>query len=507
MTRYSKVSLLCVSVAAVAACSATLLWQARYQEHAPKIASALATDADNNVYVGGGTRNADKIYDVQSPFAGLLLKYDANGVLQWESASLADGAVVDVEVVSPTVLAVAVGSPPGANIPDSFWLVSATDGQVIKKVADIGDGSEAEHFQLLKVIGDHIYLVSGTLSYSYWYIPDESTPIQSTVEVFDPLGNSVQRRTVEDGEVMSIDGLNESNVAVLVDTIDGMDVEVWQEDLQAVWSHRIADFMPMIVGEKSLLATVQGVHAIVGDQVAKWSWSGEQVFSSSLGGYFEQYAQDPNGLFVSETPGWDGGYLTIDTAGDLLIASSVMEAFSSGMIGDFDIQTLFSADTLVAKLDGESGAVEWATNLDLSSLAEDDKSMLKMSTYSPMGINTVGDKVLLTLRGITASYSSCEYSEFFLLLNPCHLNSIDDHFGKTMALQSADGTPAPDRRHEVPYPRKVTLNSAGQLIVVGDEEHALIASWQDYFSIGWNVNSYKSLVAESSDIITEVVKY
>lgn len=520
MNRIARYSLLAASIGLVSACGAKLLWEAHYARYAPNTVASLAVDTENNAYVGAGIRTPDYFWGAPT-FTGVLLKYNADGALLWDSPVFEGGTILAVAPLSASLVAVAVGSPGGnPDVPAELWLVSAASGQPVNKIASYGADGGTHYFQSMKVIGEQLYVASGRHGKGCEFFSQcDTEQFGGAVDVYDAQGSLIRQRTLDDAEVVAIDSAGAGSLAVLLRGAQ-TGLQYWSGDLQTSWDSSAAMATSLALADcrpEGLQATAQGAHVLCLDSVAKFSWSGQLVFNSPFNALLRETLSPSGETATMQYWGWDGGSLAVDASGNVLVAKarntvyfpSATDPVSFGGV-TLNSLTALGADVVTVKLDGQSGAVLWADDINSPILGE--SGQLKAFFYSPLDLNVSGDKVLVTFQGVIANYDYCgEMSDWDVpWFNTCHLASMAERYGKTIAYRNADGKRVAQQRHAIEFPRKAGIDTAGQLIVAGDGESGYLDTWESFITYGIDLiydDTSRVEPAITSDVVVQKFKF
>lgn len=519
-----RYALLAAAVSLVTACGAKLLWEARFTEFAPKVVSSLAVDAQNNVYVGSGIRQSESSMAAPA-HESLLLKYNAEGQLQWSSHVSPLGAVRAVEPLSESLLAVMTSeffsyTEQPAGHPGELWLVSAETGAPISRIATFGTEAGNDNFHKMKAINGYLYVAKGTLQQECEIIaPCDTEQLQSRVDVFDATGALVNQRKIDNADIVDFDVSDNATLALLLRGPQ-TEVEYWSGDLQTTWNSSSSMATSLALAEcqpERLKLDNENAHILCQDRVLKFSSSGSIAFSTSFETLLKTTTAPSGDLLTADWWVRNASVLDVDSSGNILLAKTRAKVFLPnsevpvhiGGVELGEVSTL-SADVITVKLDGNSGTILWSE--DINTPVSGAADHFSSSYYYPLGLHLSGDNVLVSFRGQVASYNFCgdiaDWESFEV--NTCNLASFNERYGKTVAYRSVDGKRLASKRHEIAFPRKVVVDNTGQLIVAGDMESSIF--WHLLEAIPYGVEIIWDdggifAPAETSDVIVQKYKF
>jgi hypothetical protein len=337
------------------------------------------------------------------------------------------------------------------------------------------------------------------------YVAQKQGVDPSTLFAFDQSGNLLRQWSPDSGEIV--------------------DIELAGDDLYVTTtsSHRFHKFNRMFEPQWSLdqgtlpeceafqvAARGQHAYAICGDSVTKLDVDGNVQFTRDFS-FLLNAAEGSQDTFVNS------GIAKVDLSGNLYFASTRSTVYYSET-GSFRIGNLWihlpstlESDAVIAKVDGATGEVLWHDDINGALFPAGNR--FTSSYYFPLAINLVDDKALLTIRGVVSNYvgmgngqecMNADTEEWFPL-NTCERESIVEQYAKTFEYAVADGKRLKDIKHNVTFPRRVTLDADQHLLIAGDQEYGALA-YPEIFSLGQNEMGEEFPLSTTSDIILQKYK-
>lgn len=183
--------------------------------------------------------------------------------------------------------------------------------------------------------------------------------------------------------------------------------------------------------------------------------------------------------------------------------------------------SILKSDAVLLKLNGGTGQRTWSDDVNTPLFVSNNQ--INSYFYYPIALSLTDDKALLTVRGLAAKYSgfpsdqnsgfSCVFLEDWYGMgggfpfNTCQLDHYQERYGKTFAYRTSDGKRLSETRHNIPYPRAATLDSDGNLAVLGDNQSGYMDNWTEFFAKGMDaVLSEEISHDDNSDIVLQKYK-
>lgn len=457
----------------ITACGgSSLLWEASYDTENVDIAVDAALDRQGNLYVVGSQRS-----DPQSPgnnYSGLLLKYDPQGQLIWQSEVPEVTHVHNVIPLNERRILIETTSNwlYGIQGSGSYHLVSATDGSIIQQLSD-----EAT------TIWTEATVDQGRIALLNRY--PSSNEVSSDLQQFDMMGNLTNSIALN-GTPMQIAAMPNGGLYYLGydEWQAGLRLYALDENLAMIWAsteltslHGLCGFF--IESNPASITSDHNNDIIVQcpTHVTKLSSQGELVFTTDYSDLFQDEPDtNPERLDLELPP----TFITVDDNNDIYIATTQANNLI-GQIGNLhtgEYYSLIKSDTLVMKFDGISGERVWSDRIN--GYLQGTPNGVTSDFYYPMALSIVNDRLQVTVRGFRGNYvgafrdedelvSHCtQYVDLPYLINSCNLDSIANAYAKTIYYNVIDGKRSNGETYNDDYPSTALTGSDNTLYLVGD---------------------------------------
>lgn len=458
------------------ACTGTLVWRIDYTANDLSVVGDSLMDQQGNIYVAGTVRVAAD----PNQMNGLLLKYDANGELIWEREFEDASHIASIQALTDDYLIAGTFNSWHPTTPPRFELISALDGTTVMTALENSEYSTLE-------IATH--LDNAYLAINRWGGED----VYQLTRM--PLLGAEPRYASAPGSIVQF-GMSPSGVMYVLSENDSHKLTAYSNELELLWEIDLPPFELALsdrfsrIPSKFSFDQEENIILVGYQTLIKISNQGEIIFNKELDDWFVPGELTEKEVHIGPS------HVTTDETGDIYLTTTRSKRYI-GDLGNVFIKpstisrlgATLGSDTLVFRINGSSGNVDWMTELT-STLESGDTGVISSFRY-PLSISIVNKKLQVTVRQFTGEYVNSMSDEtgsycfsFWNFLpfafNSCRLEAIVDRNAQTYYYSLDNGEQETGSEYNIPQTSHVFLDQQDNTIIVGDDSREYTS---DYFQV------------------------